>query len=505
MAGSDDETRIDPLPTRPVAGALPSGTLLNGLYRIEQRLGAGGMGEVYRATNIANDEQVAIKIIGHGLARNERVVALFRKEARVLARIHSPAVARLHTFAADGALGLLYFVTEFVAGESLLDRLKRQPGTPDEVRALTVRLLHALQAVHAAGAVHRDLSPDNVILPGGDVAAAKIIDFGIVMELDPAQVTIIGDAFAGKLNYVAAEQLGSRVDEVGPWSDLYSLGLIGIAFARGATLDMGHTIWTADSKRRELSSQVRALLGDEARHADEARRAPIDLSSLPPDLLPLYGRLLIYECQDRVRSAAAALAMLNGATPSESTPSPTLAPEVPVAALPRARSSWMWLATAVIVLLLITGGVLVATGPRATAPTVTPAPELGSSARLTAPPAQASRRTPAVASLAPAPCLDPIHIAFGHNASRLIGAEPLTLGALRRVELCRPQVVTVTGKAGPGEEAPAALARRRADAVADALRAQGAPAGLLRIRTDVATPGPKDVWQGRVVEIAFVK
>ena len=216
MAEQDNSAQpTDHAPSQ--AGGLQPGTLLNGIYRIEARLGAGGMGEVYRATNIANDDQDAIKIIGRGMANQTIVEAMFRKEARVLRRIQSPAVAQLRLFARDPQLDVLYFVTEFVEGVSLLDRLKQKAGSPEEVRALLARMAVGLQAVHDAGAIHRDLSPDNIILPDCDVTQAKIIDFGIVKELDPNQVSMIGDGFAGKFGYIAPEQMGFTGSRIGPW------------------------------------------------------------------------------------------------------------------------------------------------------------------------------------------------------------------------------------------------------------------------------------------------
>ena len=326
MAGSDDETEVDATPVaRAPAGELAPGTLLNGIYRIEARLGAGGMGEVYRATNLANDEVDAIKIIGRGMANQSVVEAMFRKEARVLSRIRSPAVAQLKLFMQDPNLGLLYFITDFVSGESLLDRLKRQPASGYELRVLMRRVLIGLQAVHEAGAVHRDLSPDNIILPGGDAAQATIIDFGIAKERDATHTTYIGDGFAGKLGYIAPEQLGFTGSEVGPWTDLYSLALVGVAFAAGRPLDMGHTVG----------------------RAEEARRGTIDLSAIPAELQPVFSRLLTYDWRARPQSATEALSLLEPAVqravekprPAEPPPSRlnSLPPKAPAEPRPAAQ------------------------------------------------------------------------------------------------------------------------------------------------------------------------
>ena len=308
---NEEVTAFNPKPRASQDGALAPGTLLNGMYRIERRLGVGGMGEVYRATNIANDEVDAIKIIGRGRTDQATIEAMFRKEARVLSRIRSPAVAQLKLFTRDPQLGILYFITDFIKGESLLDRLKRQPANPDELRALLRRVLTGLQAVHEAGAVHRDLSPDNIILKDGKVEQATIIDFGIAKELDPSHVTIIGDGFAGKLGYIAPEQLGFSGAMVGPWTDLYSLALVGAAFAAGRPLDMGATMGTAE----------------------EARRRPVDLGAIPLDLREVFAWLLTYDWRARPQTATDVLAMLDqsAAPPSWviSAPPPLPAPPPP--------------------------------------------------------------------------------------------------------------------------------------------------------------------------------
>jgi serine/threonine-protein kinase len=130
------------------------------------------------------------------------------------------------------------------------------------------------------GAIHRDISPDNVMLEHGQVERAKLIDFGIAKDLDPTAGTIVGDGFAGKLNYVAPEQLGEFGREIGPWTDVYSLGLTILAVALGREVDMGGTIVDAVDKRR----------------------AGPDLTAVPADLRPLLERMLTASPQQRMRS-----------------------------------------------------------------------------------------------------------------------------------------------------------------------------------------------------------
>ena len=136
--------------------------------------------------------------------------------------------------------------------------------------ALRDRLAAGLGEAHRRGAVHRDISPDNVILPGDQIEAAKLIDFGICKLTDPAQETIIGSSFAGKYRYASPEQLGLFGGEVDARSDIYSLGLILAAAAQGRPLDMGDSIEAALRGRQ---------------------RVP-DLSGAPADLRDWLGAML---------------------------------------------------------------------------------------------------------------------------------------------------------------------------------------------------------------------
>src|SRR4029079_9255827 len=100
------------------------------------------------------------------------------------------------------------------------------------------------------GAVHRDISPDNILVPQRRLELAKIIDFGIAKDIQASLATIVGNTFAGKLNYVAPEQFGDFGREIGPWTDIYSLGLVMYAFATGKPVNMGLTLVEAVDRRR---------------------------------------------------------------------------------------------------------------------------------------------------------------------------------------------------------------------------------------------------------------
>jgi hypothetical protein len=261
------------------ASTIAPGQLLAHTYRIETLLARGGMGEVYRARHAEIDTLHAIKVILPELAGNTRIVDLFRREASILRTIRHDAIV-----AYDGVFrdenGRIYLVMEFVDGPSLSKVMKQGALRPAQVRELRDRLADGLAAAHEKGVIHRDLSPDNVILPGGELAKAKIIDFGISKMADPEVKTIVGDDFAGKYSYVSPEQLGLYGGKVDPRSDIYSLGLVLAAAATGTPLDMG-------------SSPISVI---------EARRAVPKLERVPAELRPELTAMLQPDPADRPQS-----------------------------------------------------------------------------------------------------------------------------------------------------------------------------------------------------------
>ena len=164
---SDSVTRVI-LNTR-----LDPGVQLNDTYEIDERIASGGMGEVYRGHNIQTGDPVAIKAILPELADQEAIFALFKKEATVLGRLHHDTIVRYYSFSRDPRLGRPYLAMEFVNGVSLADRMATAPLTPDEVRKLFTSVADGLAIAHGAGVIHRDLSPDNIILRDGNVAPAQ--------------------------------------------------------------------------------------------------------------------------------------------------------------------------------------------------------------------------------------------------------------------------------------------------------------------------------------------
>ncbi|KRE13053.1 hypothetical protein ASE66_21570 [Bosea sp. Root483D1] len=259
----------------PRTGLAP-GVRLNGIYEIERLIATGGMGEVYQGRAIQTGDAVAIKIVRSDMVQDANVITLFRNEASALHNLYNEAIVRYYVFTVDPATQATYLAMEFVDGQSLSDRLKDGPLPLEEVDLLRRRIASGLQAAHLLGITHRDVSPDNIILPGGQVTRAKIIDFGIAKS-KLAEKTVIGSGFAGKYNYVSPEQLGLYGAEVTGKSDIYSLGLVLVEALGGRPLDMGGT-------------QMQIL--------EKRRRVP-DLSAIDKRIRPLLARMLAPDPKDR--------------------------------------------------------------------------------------------------------------------------------------------------------------------------------------------------------------
>lgn len=267
------------------------GDVLNHMYEVRRFIARGGMGEVFEGANVISDERVAIKVMLPALAADPTVIMLFRREAQTLTRLNHQAVVQYRVLAQEPELGVLYIVTEYIDGTNLSALLGKIRPTSEELAALLRRLASGLAAAHALGAIHRDISPDNVLLDDGKLTQAKIIDFGIAKDLDPGTATIVGDGFAGKLGYVAPEQLGDYDRELGPWTDVYSLGLLILAVARGRDLGLGGSLVDAVDKRR----------------------AGLDLEAIPAELRPVLDRMTRPVPSERYQSMTEVLAALDAA------------------------------------------------------------------------------------------------------------------------------------------------------------------------------------------------
>ncbi|MGO4124299.1 serine/threonine-protein kinase [Inquilinus sp. YAF38] len=287
-----DETRLVG-PAGPSASAAPSaptapsedgpslapGTVVLHTYRITRLIGRGGMGEIYQAEHCDQRTLHAIKIIRPDLAGDESIVSLFLREAGALRKIRHAAIVSYDGLFRD-ATGRLHLVMEYVDGPSLRDRLRQGPLAPHEIAQLRDRLAAGLAEAHDKGIYHRDLSPDNVILEHGLLERAKLIDFGIARFADPSMRTLVGSRFAGKLSWASPEQIGLFGAQVDGRSDIYSLGLVLAAAARGRPLEMGKTMMATV----------------------EARKTTPELDGVPPGLVTQITRMLAPDPRDRPQS-----------------------------------------------------------------------------------------------------------------------------------------------------------------------------------------------------------
>ncbi len=196
------------------------GTSLSGRYRLDARVGTGGMSTVYRAFDERLARPVAIKLMDREVARDSEQLERFRREARAVAQLSHPHIVTVIDYGEDG--GRPYIVLEFVEGETLKARIRRTGGLPvGEAVAYAIEVARALSCAHAHQIVHRDVKPQNVLIdPEG---SAKVTDFGIARTLDEEGLTADGRVL-GTTDYVSPEQaLGHPVTGQ---SDLYSLGIV---------------------------------------------------------------------------------------------------------------------------------------------------------------------------------------------------------------------------------------------------------------------------------------
>jgi Tol biopolymer transport system component len=250
-------------------------------YRITAALGAGGMGEVYRATDTKLGRDVAIKVLPPEVAQDPERLARFEREAQLLASLNHPHIATIHGL--EDAGGAPFLVLELVEGDDLSERLKRGPIPPDETIQIARQIAEALEEAHEKGIVHRDLKPANVkVTPDGQV---KVLDFGLAKAWaaeapsgspgDLSQSPTLAHpgtqagVILGTAAYMSPEQARGRA--VDKRADIWAFGALVFEMLTGRTLFIGETV----------SDTLAAVL-----------RQDVDWASLPPATPPALRRLL---------------------------------------------------------------------------------------------------------------------------------------------------------------------------------------------------------------------
>jgi len=199
------------------------GRLLDDRYALDRLIARGGMAAVYLATDTRLDRTVAVKVMHRGLAEDPEFVARFSREARASARLSTPDVVAVHDQGTDRATGRAYLVMEHVQGRTLRDLLLER-GALSPARAVQVLepVLRALAAAHAAGLVHRDVKPENVLL--ADDGRIKVADFGLARAVEASELTATTGVLLGTVAYLAPEQVETgRADAR---TDVYAAGIV---------------------------------------------------------------------------------------------------------------------------------------------------------------------------------------------------------------------------------------------------------------------------------------
>ncbi|MDX6719545.1 MAG: eukaryotic-like serine/threonine-protein kinase [Solirubrobacteraceae bacterium] len=274
--------------------ASPVGTLLSQRYRLDAKVGTGGMSTVYRAFDTVLERQVAIKLMHREIAGDSHQLERFRREARAVAQLNHPHVVGVIDAGEEGSgedgFATPYIVFEYVEGETLKDRIRRNGRLPvSEAIAYAIEIARALGAAHASQIVHRDVKPQNVLVD--EEGAAKVTDFGIARSLAQEGLTADGRVL-GTTDYVSPEQALGHV--VSGQSDLYSLGIVMFEMLTGDVPFKGETqvavamkhvredLPDVQIRRPEVSAALAAVL-DRATAKELDRRYP-DARALITDL-----------------------------------------------------------------------------------------------------------------------------------------------------------------------------------------------------------------------------
>ncbi|HVY62406.1 MAG TPA: serine/threonine-protein kinase, partial [Planctomycetota bacterium] len=265
-----------------------------GDFLLDKKLGAGGMGEVYRAKQISLDRIVAVKVLPKSLATQEGFDERFKREARAAANLIHPNVIQVYHIGIDPELGTPYFAMEYVEGEDLQQRIKRLGSIPYEMSVeIMAGVAAALSMAFERGIIHRDIKPSNIMIDKNEIV--KVMDFGLAKATQDAQASNLTQSglIMGTPNYISPE--AGRGDPVDSRSDIYSLG---VAFYELLT---GKLPFTAATPAAIIY-----------KHVYEQPTPPRQLNAeCPPFLEEICLRMIAKEPKDRYPNPKALLADLN--------------------------------------------------------------------------------------------------------------------------------------------------------------------------------------------------
>jgi serine/threonine protein kinase len=228
--------------------AILSGKRL-GPYEILSAIGAGGMGEVYRARDTRLNRTVAIKVLSAHLADKPELRERFEREARTIASLNHPHICTLHDIGRQD--GIDYLVMEYLEGETLAERLKKGPLPLDRVLQYAIEIADALDKSHRKGITHRDLKPSNIMLTK---SGTKLLDFGLA-KLRPEHTPAVSlsqrptaesgmtaeGTILGTLQYMAPEQVEGKTNEIDALTDIFAFGAVVYEMATGKKAFEGKT------------------------------------------------------------------------------------------------------------------------------------------------------------------------------------------------------------------------------------------------------------------------
>jgi serine/threonine-protein kinase len=273
--------------------ALAAGTRL-GPYDILAPLGAGGMGEVYRATDTKLKRQVAVKILPPALAADPDRLARFQREAEVLASLNHPHIAAIYGL--EDADGMKALVMELVEGPTLADRIAEGPIPIDEALPIAAQVAEALEAAHEQGIVHRDLKPANIKVR--DDGTVKVLDFGLAKLAETG-----GAGRAGSTSASDSPTLTSPAAMTGMGMILGTAAYMSPEQARGRSVDKRSDVWAFGAVLYEMLTGARAFEGEDVTEimASVMKSTP-NWAALPAEVPP-HVVTLIQRCLDKDRHA----------------------------------------------------------------------------------------------------------------------------------------------------------------------------------------------------------